>query len=140
MLSTKSKLLAVLEEFNITGSSLPITNVYIVSEEIYPFDSENWEMVFTDHHNADGASTIYANRQTNTLVLSYDSPECREYSGEAEYFREYLVLGNTEDFELIDQSWLLDSHEYSLWYTQEYNVDYVEFLCPDLVEQMEFED
>ncbi|AQM71147.1 hypothetical protein Vca1114GL_04730 [Vibrio campbellii] len=132
MLNTKSKLLALLEEFEIDHIDCPPNGVFVYHEDDYPFGGDDWTIEFDVGFNFDGATHIYVNRKTETLVLVYDALA----SGSSSYY-ECLVFGDTSDFEGMES---LDVRKYSLWYTREYDYDYIEFLCPHLVLEMKFED
>ncbi|MEF1228080.1 hypothetical protein QTO02_11180 [Vibrio fortis] len=132
MSKTKQQLLSTLEELRIETPISP-DGIFVLHEDAYPLLSDDWKMVFTDHHNSDGASTISVNRQTGTLVLFYDAKDTR--------YREYLVFGDLSEFEAIgnDEEFSLDPKENSLWHNEEH-VWYTEYLCDHLVKDMKFGD
>ncbi|WP_419243557.1 hypothetical protein [Photobacterium leiognathi] len=140
MCTTKSKLLSVLAEFNMEGGPIIPCGIFIFDEEQYPFSESDWSLEFTDHHNADGASTIYVNRKTQTLVLVYDSDVNVQYEDTTYGFcYECLVFGDIEFIKgFCDNG--IDVNEHSLWYKHECDIPYIEFLCPHLVKDMVFED
>ncbi|KIF54088.1 hypothetical protein [Vibrio owensii] len=139
MSTTKSKLLSLLAEFNMEGGPIMPDGVYVLNE--YADIGDDWKLEFTDHHNADGAATIYVNRSNDSLALSYDA-ECHgQYeNGEIAFYREYLVFGETAVFDNLVEEYGVDVEEHSLWWETECDVPYVEFLCPHLVKDMVFED
>ncbi|HIF9196213.1 TPA: hypothetical protein ACX6PX_001451 [Photobacterium damselae] len=124
MSNTKSKLLSVLEEFEITGEPLPITGVYVIHEDRFPVS--DWVCVLDD-----GDVMLHADYETKTVVLSYDN------SSMVGFHREYLVLGDTSAFEGVE---CLDSEEHSLWYQYECDIYQIYYLCPHIVETMDFKD